>query len=122
MQQPAFVYKICSRAAWAAAQDAGVFTGAAIDLTDGYIHLSTAAQVAATAQLHFHGQSDLALLEVEAAALGAALRYEASRHGALFPHFYGALPVPAVRRVWILSNDEAGAPCIPELSRDDGIV
>ena len=113
--QPAHVYKICPRDGWEAAQAAGVFAGAGIDLVDGYIHLSTAEQVRATARLHFHGQQNLALLEVETAALGANLRYEASRGGALFPHLYGPLPVVAVRRTWFLTNDAAGAPLIPEL-------
>ncbi len=107
--QPAYVYKICPRGDWEAAQATGAFTGAAIDLADGYIHLSTAAQVHETARLHFRGQQNLALLEVETAALGAGLRYEPSRGGALFPHLYGPLPVAAVRRVWLLTNDTASA-------------
>ncbi len=113
--RPACVYKICPRRDWEAAQAAGAFTGAGIDLADGYIHLSTAAQVRETARLHFRGQPNLALLEVETAALDADLRYEASRGGALFPHLYAPLPVAAVRRVWFLTLDAAGAPRIPEL-------
>lgn len=111
-----FVYKICTAAEWRQASGAGAFVGAAIDVRDGFIHLSTAAQVAETARLHFAGQADLMLLEVETAALGDALRYEASRGGALFPHLYGVLPVLAVRRTWMLVADATGAPLIPELS------
>lgn len=111
----ALAYKICPRGDWEAAQAAGAFAGAGIDLADGYIHLSTAEQVGETARLYFHGQQNLALLEVETAALGADLRYEASRGGALFPHLYVPLPVAAVRRVWFLTLDAAGAPSIPEL-------
>lgn len=114
------IYKICSREAWEAAQAAGEFTGAGIDVADGYIHFSTAAQTPETARLHFHGQAGLVLIEVETAALGAALRYEPSRGGILFPHLYGALPASAVRRVWDLAQDSTGAPCIPELSGDHG--
>jgi uncharacterized protein (DUF952 family) len=36
---------------------------------------------------------------VDADALGAALKYEPSRGGALFPHLYGTLPLSAVR--WV---------------------
>lgn len=85
----ALVYKICSRALWNEATVDGIFPGAPVDIADGYIHFSTAAQVRETARRHFSGQDDLVLIAVEEAALGPALRYEAARGGALFPHLYG---------------------------------
>ncbi len=95
----AFVYKIVSTADWRRAQAEGVFHGAAIDLADGYIHFSSAAQAEETAAKHFAGQRDLLLVAVDAARLGDALKWEISRGGALFPHLYGALPLDAVARV-----------------------
>jgi uncharacterized protein (DUF952 family) len=95
----ATIYKICDTALWRAAEQAGVFTGAPIDHADGYIHFSTAEQVAETAARHFAGRTDLLLIAVDAAALGSALRHEPSRGGALFPHLYGTLPLSAVR--WV---------------------
>ncbi len=89
------VYKIVPRALWLEAEETGSFVGAAVDMDDGFIHLSAADQVVETARRHFAGQSDLLLVAVEAEALGEALRWEASRGGALFPHLYGPLPVPA---------------------------
>jgi uncharacterized protein (DUF952 family) len=91
------IYKISPQRLWRAAERAGVFIGAPVDLADGFIHFSTAEQVAETAARHFAGQEDLVLLAVDSAALGPALRYEASRGGALFPHLYGTLPLSAVR-------------------------
>ncbi len=85
------VYKILSRAAWDAAIAAGRFDGAAIDIKDGYIHLSTAEQAQETARRHFLGQDDLVLAAFEALALGPGLRWEPSRGGQLFPHLYGPL-------------------------------
>ena len=67
------------------------FDGAPIDLADGFIHFSTAGQVDETAARHFAGQAGLLLVAVDAAALGAALKYEPSRGGALFPHLYAPL-------------------------------
>jgi uncharacterized protein (DUF952 family) len=93
---PTTIYKICDAALWRAAERAGAFHGAPVDLADGYIHFSTAAQVRETAARHFAGVCDLMLVAVEAQALGRALRYEPSRGGALFPHLYGALPMAAV--------------------------
>ncbi len=92
------VYKIMSAAAWREAAAAGRFDGSAHDLRDGFIHLSTAAQVEETARRHYAGQTDLVLLAFDAAALGEALRWEVSRGGEPFPHLYGPLPTSALRR------------------------
>lgn len=93
------VYKIVPRPLWRAAEEAGRFTGAPIDRADGFIHFSTAEQVAETAARHFSGAADLLLVAVAADRLGEALRYEPSRGGALFPHLYGDLPLSAV--LWV---------------------
>jgi uncharacterized protein (DUF952 family) len=90
------IYKISPLTAWQQAESAGRFTGAPVDLADGYIHFSTAAQVQETAAKHFAGASDLVLVAVDAAALGADLVWESSRGGALFPHLYADLPMSAV--------------------------
>lgn len=111
----ALIYKICSNDQWREAERAGVFAGAAIDLTDGFIHLSTAAQVRETAAKHFHGQRELVLVAVDPGTLGEGLRYERSRSGGLFPHLYGALPVAAVRWVKPLPLDPNGRHVFPAL-------
>lgn len=91
------IYKIAPRALWEQAEKAGRFDGAPVDLADGFIHFSTAAQAAETARRHFSGQTELVLAAIDAAALGDALRYEPSRGGDLFPHLYAPLPMSAVR-------------------------
>ena len=53
------VYKIAPRPLWRAAEEAGRFTGAPVDLADGFIHFSTAEQVAETAARHFSGVAGL---------------------------------------------------------------
>ena len=92
------IYKILRRAEWDALRTAGSSRGAPVDLADGYVHFSTAAQVVETAAKHFPGESDLVLIAAEAEALGAALRWEPSRGGALFPHLYRELRLSDV--VW----------------------
>lgn len=109
------VYKILDRPAWEAAQAAGVFEGAEIDLRDGYIHLSTAAQAAETARRHFAGRADLVVLELEADELGPALRWEPSRGGDLFPHLYAPLDPAWVRAVHEAPLGPDGAPWLPDL-------
>lgn len=93
------IYKIIAAPEWRAAEAAGVFKGAAIDLTDGYIHFSTAKQAVETAVKHFAGQSDLLLVAIDSERLGAALKWEVSRAGALFPHLYAPLSLDAVTGV-----------------------
>ena len=112
---PSTIYKICDRPLWMAAEAAGTFTGAPVDHADGYIHFSTADQVAETAEKHFRDVDDLLLIAVDGAALGEALRYEPSRGGALFPHLYGTLPMSAVTWVRPLEKDGEGRFVFPEL-------
>ncbi len=90
------IYHMCRRSEWEAAQVSGVDAGSSQDAADGYIHFSTAAQVALSAASHRAVQTDLMLLTVDPAALGRALRWEPSRQGELFPHLYGPLPLAAV--------------------------
>ena len=107
------IYKIATVEQWDQAKADGVFRGAPIDLADGYIHFSTVDQVRETATKHFAGQEDLLLLTIEAALLGDALQYEASRGGALFPHLYAELPLAAVVEVQPLPIDENGTHAFP---------
>jgi uncharacterized protein (DUF952 family) len=88
----ALIFKIVAADEWRDAEARGVFAGSAVDRRDGYIHFSTAEQAPETAARWFAGQGDLVLAAVEADAL-AALRWEPSRGGALFPHLYGDLPL-----------------------------
>lgn len=112
---PDLIFKIAPAALWAAAEAQGVFTGAPVDVADGYIHFSTAAQARETAARHFAGMDGLSLVAVEAAVLGAALKWEPSRGGDLFPHLYAPLPLSAVRWVRDLPLGAGGAHLFPDL-------
>jgi len=109
------IYKICPASAWREAERQGVYRGSADDVRDGYIHFSTAAQVAGTARKHFHGQTGLFLVAVDADALGDRLRWEPSRNNELFPHLYGELDLGAVRAVLDLRSRADGSHDVPEL-------
>lgn len=87
------IYKIVPRTLWELAVETGSFAGSPADVADGFIHFSTAAQLAETAARHFHGVNDLLVVEVESDSLGNALKWEPSRGGDLFPHLYGPLAV-----------------------------
>ncbi len=92
------ILKIFRRPEWDAFRNAGETWGAAVDLVDGYIHFSTAAQVAETAAKWFATESDLVLVAFDPDKLGPALRWEPSRGGQLFPHLYRSLRIDEV--VW----------------------
>jgi uncharacterized protein (DUF952 family) len=109
------IYKICPASAWREAERKGVYSGSADDARDGFIHFSTAAQVAETARKHFFGQRALFLIEVDDEALGAGLRWERSRNDQLFPHLYGELDLGAVISVINLNMRADGNHDIPEL-------
>lgn len=96
---PTTAYKILTPTQWAQFQAEGIFHGAPVDLADGYIHLSAADQLQGTLDKHFAQAAGLVVAEVDLAALGETVQWEASRGGALFPHIYGPLPIAAVRRV-----------------------
>ena len=108
------IYKILPDGEWLAAQAVGEFTGSAIDIADGYIHFSTAAQMVETAAKHFTGRANLMLVAVNDDVLGEALKYEVSRGGAQFPHLYRPLQITEV--VWAkpLPLDANGVHVFPE--------
>jgi uncharacterized protein (DUF952 family) len=93
---PHTAFKILTADQWKQFQADGVFHGAPVDITDGYIHLSAKDQLQATLDKYFAGQDDLVIIEVDLADLGDVVKWEPSRGGALFPHIYGSLPISAV--------------------------
>lgn len=91
------IYKIFRADEWAELQAAGVTNGAPVDVADGFVHFSTAEQVAETAAKHFAGQDGLILLALDPQTLGPTLKWETSRGGALFPHLYRPLRMADIR-------------------------
>ena len=112
--EPRLIYHMCRRAEWAAAEAAGQYRGSSQDAADGFIHFSAAQQIRESARKHRAGQTDLVLVTVDADRLGAALKWEPSRGGKLFPHLYGPLPLAAVVRVDPLPLGADGVHMFPE--------
>jgi uncharacterized protein (DUF952 family) len=109
----AVAYKVLTGAQMAVLE-AGSFAGAPIDLADGYIHLSSAAQLTETVDKHFAGQSDLHVAAVDLESLGDAVKWEESRGGQLFPHIYGGpLLLETVIAYGPLTRAEDGSVALP---------
>jgi uncharacterized protein (DUF952 family) len=114
MRNPEFIYKIASPEAYEVLARTSVFPGMPVDLADGYVHFSTAAQLAETLRLHFSGQGDVVVFSVRSSDLGMALRWQPSRGGQLFPHLYGELHIGAVDRHATVSVAADGSVVLPE--------
>ncbi len=114
MPHPEFAYKVAPRGLVDAARARGRFIGAPIDLSDGFIHLSTAEQLGETLRRYFAGQPDLVLFSVRVADFGPAMVWEPSRGGALFPHLYAALPMSTVRQSAAIEVAPDGTVALPD--------
>lgn len=109
-------FKVFRSSEYAEFRERGESEGAPVDLADGYIHLSTRDQLDETLAKHFSDERGLHLLAVETEALGADLRWEPSRGGALFPHLYRTLtqedvlwaaPIPLYNGVHLVPDGPA---------------
>ncbi len=114
MPVPAYVYKVASREVYEASQEEGTFVGQPIDLEDGFVHFSTAAQLGDTIRLYFAGLERQVLFAVPVARFGEAMKWEVSRGGDLFPHLYGELPMSSVTRMADLDVPADGIVTLPE--------
>ena len=105
MKRDRYIYKALTSDQWTKFQVDQNFTGSPVDLADGYIHMSCAAELKATLDKWYADVAKVALLQIEAAAIDADLKYEVSRGGAEFPHLFADLPMSAVGQVWVVSSD-----------------
>lgn len=102
------IFKILRPSEWQTLHEQGVTDGAPIDISDGYVHFSTSAQVVETAEKHFADDGDLWLLALEADDLGKDLKWEPSRGGQLFPHLYRPLRLSDIRWARAYRKGESG--------------
>ncbi len=110
--QSTSVYKLLTEKDWLAAEAVG-HTLSGIDLTDGYVHLSTRAQLPGTAARYFTGRGRVRLLKFDSGSL-SPLRWEPSRGGDLFPHLYAPLEIDRAVASWWLEPGQDGALLLPE--------
>ena len=94
------IYHIATVADWARAQRDGRYTTSTRGRTlaeEGFIHASSAAQVAAVANAYYRGVPDLIVLVIDPDLVGPEIRYElVPGSGAPYPHIYGPLNADAV--------------------------
>jgi uncharacterized protein (DUF952 family) len=106
------IYKVLTEEQWEAANGGGPVQ-APVDIADGYVHFSTAAQLQGTLSKWFKGQSGCVLLAFDADDFGAQLKWEKARDGDLFPHVYGRVLAKQSKAFWNLDTGPDDAPLAP---------
>ena len=101
-----FVYKVCADSEWRDALECGSYEGSPDDLRDGFVHLSTAAQLSGVLERYFAGKIGLVVVAFPAESLGPQLRWEPSRDD-VYPHFYGVVSVSVASAAHPLPDDAA---------------
>ncbi|NKZ78656.1 DUF952 domain-containing protein [Rhodococcus hoagii] len=98
----AVLVHLCSRTEWDELRRTGHRRPPGFDV-DGFVHLSTPAQVHLPANRLFAGRTDLVLLYLDPARLGAETRWEpgvpSDPASMRFPHLYGPLLAESVLEV-----------------------
>ena len=108
------IYHVCKRKNWLQSEASGFYLGGKDDVVDGFLHFSTASQIAESISLYWSGISDLLLICVNANDLGTSLKWERSRNNQFFPHFYGILDMSLTLSVQELTLNEDGSHKLPE--------
>ena len=102
------IYKVLRQSEWDKLQRDGYFNGSAHDKRDGFIHMSTRAQLQGTLDKHYTQGDVVILAAIRASDIKSPIKWEVSRGGAEFPHIYGELPLNAVEQHWVLPPDPEG--------------
>ena len=117
------IYKVLTLSEWDKAQALGVII-TELDIKDGFIHLSTAAQLNATLFLYFAKEESVVLLQVDHSQTHDRIKFEApipaGNRSGLFPHYYGDLNIDAVSRVWHLKRGAFEIPIEVMLQAEQG--
>ena len=107
------IYKVLTLDEWEQAQASGVII-TELDKEDGFIHLSTAAQLNATLSLYFSKEDSVVLLQINHGMTHEKLKFEApispGNRTSSFPHYYGDLKTSAVSMMWDLKRSALEIP------------
>ncbi|KAI5116510.1 hypothetical protein M0805_001865 [Coniferiporia weirii] len=80
-----------------------------VDLNDGFVHLSTLAQLPNTLSRFFGGDAMVQLLKVDYARMSAfkIVKWETASNGAAFPHLYARLTGEFVRDLKVVAKGDS---------------
>ena len=102
------LFKILTPHEWDISKVSGFIT-TELDLNDGFIHLSNAAQLTTTLALYFSEHEEVILLLPELKQVQDKLIYEPvdsqSKRSGKFGHLYAELKVSQISKSWILKRN-----------------
>ena len=104
------VYKVLTLGEWEESSKIGQIV-TALDLQDGFVHLSSAKQLNMTLSLYFLKQEKVILLQINEGDIIEGLTYEyADKRGGEFAHFYGELSTDKISQSWHLDRSAFSLP------------
>ncbi len=107
------VYKILTTKEWTEAKSLGEIE-TALDRRDGFIHLSTAQQLAGTLAFYFKDFDSLILLQINTQDFKEEIVFEkavpAGDRFGKFPHLYGTLKVEKIKNKWEIKRNALSLP------------
>lgn len=107
------VYKILTTSEWTEAKALGEIE-TALDRNDGFVHLSTAQQLAGTLAFYFKDFDSLILLQINTQDFKDKIIFEeaapAGERAGKFPHLYGILKVEKIKNKWEIKRDAFSLP------------
>lgn len=98
------IYHVVTPTDWQQYSELPIYEAASLH-TEGFIHCSTASQVAGVLERYYREVPDLLLLHINEKALGEKLVYEPSTNQELFPHLYGPLDKNAIVEISTLKSN-----------------
>lgn len=113
--RPRTVFHVATAEDWRRARESGTYVGSALCRRDGFIHMSTAVQLAGTLARFFKGREDIVLLAVDVESMEHGLRWEEVPGAGTFPHYYGALEVTRLRDLGPITLGADGHHVLPAL-------
>ena len=108
------VNKVCSKDGWDKASLNKFYGGSEIDNKDGFTHLCTKKQLNETVTKHFRGKKNLLVISFSTKKIQDNLKWEVSRNGDLFYHYYGNLEKKFAEKTYNLHLNANGIHEFPE--------
>lgn len=117
------IYKVLTVEQWEQAKISGSII-TELDKKDGFIHLSTAAQLNATLALYFAKEKTAVLLQIDHSQIHDKLKFESpvppGNRTSSFPHYYGDLNTNAISKIWNLGRGAFEIPIEVMLQAEGG--
>ena len=110
-----WIYHLSRKKDLDASLELDFYIPSAEDKNDGFVHFSTAKQLAISANKHRNGGKDIFLVEVDTHLIVDDLKWELARNNEYFPHLYGPFLKKYVTQLTAIPIDDSGNHLLPIL-------